>query len=85
VNDLRGERDVRLEMIAMRRMTDLTDDVLVGESDNQSILWRVVLVLGLSNQSLSSVVVGFSLCCRQQEREQGTSQGRSEWYKEGDE
>jgi hypothetical protein len=40
---------------------DLTDNVLVGETDNQSILGRVVLVLGLNNESLTSIVVGLTL------------------------
>jgi hypothetical protein len=41
---------------------DLANDVLVGETDNQSVLGRVVLVLGLNNQTLASVVVGLTLC-----------------------
>ncbi|KAH3667488.1 hypothetical protein OGAPHI_003137 [Ogataea philodendri] len=40
---------------------NLGDDVLVGESNNQSVLWRVVLGLVLSNKSLSGVVVSLSL------------------------
>jgi hypothetical protein len=40
---------------------DLTDNVLVGDSDNESVFRRVVLVLGLADQSLASIVVGFTL------------------------
>ena len=40
---------------------DLADDVFVGESDHKSVLWGVVLGLVLGHQSLSGVVVGFSL------------------------
>jgi len=40
---------------------DLADDVLVGETDNESVLGRVVLVLGLNNQTLAGVVVGLTL------------------------
>ncbi|GMG20696.1 unnamed protein product [Ambrosiozyma monospora] len=42
------------------RGNNLDNDILVGESNNQSVLWSVVLVLGLSNQSLSGVVVGLT-------------------------
>jgi hypothetical protein len=40
---------------------DLDDDLLVGEPDNEPVLRRVVLVLGLGDQSLPGVVVGLSL------------------------
>lgn len=40
---------------------DLDDDVAVGESDDKSVLWRVVLVLGLRHKSLAGIVVGFTL------------------------
>jgi hypothetical protein len=40
---------------------DLTDDVLVGETDDHSVLGRVVLVLGLNDKSLSGIVVGLTL------------------------
>jgi len=39
---------------------DLDDDLLVGEPDNEPVLGRVVLVLGLGDQSLPGVVVGLS-------------------------
>jgi hypothetical protein len=41
---------------------DLADDVSVGETDDQSVLGRVVLVLGLNDKTLTSVVVGLTLC-----------------------
>jgi hypothetical protein len=37
---------------------DLADDVLVGEADDEAVLGRIVLVLGLGDQPLTSVVVG---------------------------
>lgn len=40
---------------------DLADDVFVGETDNHSVLGRVVLVLGLNNQPLASIVVSLAL------------------------
>jgi hypothetical protein len=39
---------------------DLGDDVSVGETNNKSVLWRVVLVLGLNNKTLSGVVISLS-------------------------
>jgi hypothetical protein len=39
---------------------DLDDDLLVGEPNNEPVLGRVVLVLGLGDQSLPGVVVGLS-------------------------
>ncbi len=43
------------------RGDDLDDDVAVGEADDESVLGRVVLVLGLGDQSLAGIVVGLSL------------------------
>ena len=40
---------------------DLGDDVAVGETDDQTVLGRIVLVLGLGDQALASVVVGLTL------------------------
>ena len=40
---------------------DLGDDVSVGDSSDQSVLGGVVLILILEDQSLSGIVVGFSL------------------------
>ena len=51
------EDEITLEL----SVDDLTDDVLVGETDNQSILGRVVLVLGLNDESLTSIVIGLTL------------------------
>lgn len=39
---------------------DLADDVAVGEANDQAVLGGVVLVLGLGDQALASVVVGLS-------------------------
>lgn len=39
---------------------DLGDDVAVGEADDQAVLGRVVLVLGLGDQTLARIVVGLS-------------------------
>lgn len=43
------------------RRNDLSNDVSVGDSNNQSVLWRVVLGLVLGDQALSLVVVGLTL------------------------
>jgi hypothetical protein len=40
---------------------DLADDVLVGEADDEAVLGRIVLVLGLGNQPLTRIVVGCEL------------------------
>lgn len=39
---------------------DLGDDVAVGEADNKTVLWSIVLVLGLGDEALASIVVGLS-------------------------
>lgn len=39
---------------------DLGDDVAVGEADNEPVLGGVVLVLGLGDQALASIVVGLA-------------------------
>ncbi|KAJ5181861.1 hypothetical protein N7449_012008 [Penicillium cf. viridicatum] len=43
------------------RVDDLGDDVAVGEANNHAVLGRVVLVLGLGDQALASIVVGLTL------------------------
>lgn len=43
------------------RVDDLSNDVAVGEADNQTVLGRVVLVLGLGDEALTGVVVGLTL------------------------
>lgn len=39
---------------------DLHDDVAVGEADDEAVLGRIVLVLGLCDEALACVVVGLS-------------------------
>lgn len=39
---------------------DLTDDILVGEADNETILGSVVFILGLGDETFAGVVVGLS-------------------------
>jgi len=39
----------------------LADDVLVGEADDETVLWCSELVLVLGDKALASVVVGFTL------------------------
>ena len=48
-----GEDDVSLDL----GVHDLSDDVLVGEADDEAVFWAVVLVLRLSHQSLAGIVV----------------------------
>lgn len=40
---------------------NLAADVLVGYSDNHAVLGRVVLVLGLDNKTLASIVISLAL------------------------
>ena len=51
-----GENNVTLEL----RRHNLGNDVLVGESDNKSVLGGVVLGLVLGHESLSSIIVGLT-------------------------
>jgi hypothetical protein len=39
---------------------NLNSDVSVGESNNETVLWCIVLVLCLTSQALSGLVVGLS-------------------------
>ena len=39
---------------------NLHDNVAVGESDNEAVLGRIVLVLGLGDETLACVVIGLS-------------------------
>ena len=39
---------------------DLHDDVAVGESDDKAVLGGIVAVLGLSDETLASKVIGLS-------------------------
>jgi hypothetical protein len=43
------------------RVDNLGDDVAVGEANDHAVLGRVVLVLGLGDQALASIVVGLTL------------------------
>ena len=52
----RGEDLVASEL----RGHDLHDDVAVGEADDEAVLGRPILVLGLSDEALAGVVVGLS-------------------------
>jgi len=40
---------------------DLANYVRIGKADDQAILWRIVLVFGLSDKALASIVVSFAL------------------------
>jgi hypothetical protein len=42
------------------RSDKLADDVSVGESNDKTVLGRVVFVLGLSDEALAGVVVGLA-------------------------
>jgi hypothetical protein len=39
---------------------DLHNDVAVGEADDETVLGRIVLVLGLGDEALASIVIGLS-------------------------
>ena len=53
----RGEDDITGDL----GVDDLGDNVLVGEADDEAVLWRVVLVLRLGHEALSGIVIGLSL------------------------
>jgi len=55
---IRGHEDL---VAADLRADDLSDDVAVGETDDEAVLGRIVLVLGLGGQALAGIVVGLSL------------------------
>ena len=40
---------------------NLADDILVGESNNKSVLWSIVLIFRLEDEMLSCLVISFSL------------------------
>jgi hypothetical protein len=61
-NVLSGHEDL---VTANLGVDDLADDVLVGETDNEAVLGRIVLVLGLGDQPLTRIVIG----CAQLETE----------------
>ena len=42
------------------RGNDLTDDIFVGEADDETVLGGIVFVLGLGNETLASVIIGFT-------------------------
>ena len=39
---------------------DLDDDISVGKANDESVFGGIVFVLGLGNQTLASVVIGFT-------------------------
>ena len=43
------------------RGDDLSNDVAVGEADDEAVLGRIVLVLGLGGQALAGIVIGLAL------------------------
>lgn len=53
----RSQDDISLNL----GICNLSDNVLVGEADDEAVLGRVVLVLGLCDETLSCVEVGLSL------------------------
>jgi hypothetical protein len=55
LNVLCGHEDL---VTANLGVDDLADDVLVGEADNEAVLGRIVLVLGLGDQPLTRIVIG---------------------------
>jgi len=42
-------------------VNDLSNDVGAGNSDDKSVFWSVILVLVLGDQSLSGIIVGFTV------------------------
>jgi hypothetical protein len=49
------------DFVASKLRSDkLADDVSIGESNDKTVLGRIVFVLGLSNEALAGVVVGLA-------------------------
>ena len=42
------------------RGDDLADDIAVGKANDEAVFGSVVFILGLADEALSSVVVGFT-------------------------
>jgi hypothetical protein len=40
---------------------DLADNITASEANNKTVLWLIVLVLGLSNKSLALIIISFTL------------------------
>ena len=59
---------------------DLGDDVAVGEADDQAVLGRIVLVLGLGDQALAGIVVGLALSSAAVLGLEATAGGRGSAY-----
>jgi len=61
---------IRLEFVGVRSTEnlvtrdfgghDLHDNVAVGEADDETVLGRIVLVLGLGDEALASIIIGLS-------------------------
>ena len=66
-NVLRGHEDLVATNLGVH---NLGDDVLVGEADDQAVLGRIVLVLGLGDQPLARIVVGLDMSAAIFERRQ---------------
>ena len=59
--ELVGVRSHEDLVTANLRGDDLSNDVAVGEADDEAVLGRIVLVLGLSGQALAGIVIGLAL------------------------
>lgn len=59
--ELVGVRSHEDLVTANLRGDDLSNDVAVGEADDEAVLGRIVLVLGLGGQALAGIVVGLTL------------------------
>ena len=55
---VRGRKDLVTVQVGR---DDLGNDVAVGEADNHAVLGRIVLVLGLGDEALASVVISLAL------------------------
>lgn len=58
--ELMGVRGYENLVAGELRGDDLADDVLVGEANDEAVLWCVVLVLGLGDELLAGEVVGLT-------------------------
>ena len=75
VGDL-GEQVVDVSArIVCSRSTYLTDDVFVGHTDDESVFGRVVLILVLVDEGMSSIEVGFSLWKRKENEDRKATGG----------
>lgn len=60
-DSLEGEGGKGCVLASNLRGHDLADDVAIGKADDETVFGGIVFVLGLSDETLAGVVIGFTL------------------------